>query len=179
MSENKIPFTENTRLAKRIAAGVVALSILVIGPVKLKGLRNEAMDVFKFGTSKEYTASVYTDLTRAADSANVLAGLSGSEKLKKLAEKLKKEDDPADMLEIFDELKTEADDVYTAFTRTNPGEAEMRDANGAIKQITSAFNTITSDTFWSYADKFNSARKGFPASLLAMLSGAKKLPEGK
>ena len=174
MSENKKPFAENTGLAKRIAALAVAASILVLGPVKLNGKRNEALDVFKNGTSAAYTASIFTDIGKAASSAGTLAGIAGDEKLARLSRELLDEDDVDDMLELFAEVNFAANDAFTAFEKSG---ADTTDAKRELKVIESAYRTVTNDAFWRYAVDFNKERSGFPASLLALLGGAKKLPE--
>ena len=168
-------FKENLPLAKRIAAGVVALSIVVIGPFKLGKLHTQALNVFKNGTQTAYTVSIYNDIRSAAEAANVLAGLAGDNTLKQLAQDITALDDPAALLETFYALKSRADDVYTAYERTSP--ADLSEAKKALAQINSAYTTIGNDSYWQYADKFNSARSGFPAAILAWLAGADELPD--
>ena len=180
MAENK-RFSENTSLAKKIAAGVMVLAVLLCGTTKLNNKRNDAIDVFKVGTSTEYTASVYDDLQRAARAAGILAGIAGDAELKELSEqlgnpKLMEKKDFSKMFSLFKQLQSRAQDAYTAYQLTSPNEMTLKDAKSQLTAITSAYSKASGDEFWQEANEFNKARKGFPAAFLGWLGGADKLP---
>ena len=179
MAENKTPISENTSLAKKVAAGVIALSILVIGPVKLNGIYSKTYNVFKSGEpGKSYAASVCTALEKAADAGNKLSLAVNDSELGKLAEKLKNEDDPEDMLELFSKLKVRADSSYYEYMAAHPELKDKgSDAELLYKEVESWQRAIIGDVYWRYAADYSSERSGFPASLLAMLGGAHKLPD--
>jgi len=181
----KKKLTENTALAKKILAGAIALSLLVIGPAKIKSLYNETADIFRNGTEKEYTVSVYNDIQTSANSASILAGLAEAQlgktddvkELGELARDLIKEDDEDDMVEDFLELVQIANTVYSAYEKSVGSDNVSVDAKKAIRSINSARTTVQNDSYWQYAVDYNDARGGFPARLMALISGAGKLPD--
>ena len=183
LKDKKLPVKENRHLAKRILALVVAFSILFVGGVKLNSKRSKAINVFKTGTSSEYLVSVYNDIQESATSASILAGIAQAKlgdtdevsRLSKLASKILKEDDESELVELFTELVQISNTVYSLYEEA-AGEAST-DAVKAIRNINSARTTVSNDAYWKYASEFNDARSGFPAWLIALLSGAKKLPD--
>ena len=73
----KTAFSENMNLARAALAAALIVSLFVMGPAKLSGLRKDAQRAFRSGVSDKYVASVYNDIRTAADSADTLAGVCG------------------------------------------------------------------------------------------------------
>ena len=186
MSENNIsqkqPITENRRLAKCVAAGVIALTILIMGPVKLSGLRKDAVNVFRYGTSTKYTVSVMNDIRQSANSANILAGMFEAvlgesddiKQYKEIAKSLLESNDETELLSGFYSLKLLTDDLYTKYLNSSPADAA--DAKKQYDVIKSAFTTIGNDSYQALASSFNDTRSEFPANVLSALGGVSTLP---
>lgn len=181
----KIPVSENRRMATRIAALVAAFVLLVMGPVKLKGLKNEARGVFRNGTDAKFVVSVYNDIRSAADNAETLAGIvetalgsadEDAKTLRALAAQIRATEDEKKLLSAFASLKSATESLYTRFLNANPSENAQKDARGCYKNIKSAFETVGNDAYFAYARRFNDARDGFPARLMALIGGIGALP---
>lgn len=181
----KTPIAENRSLAIRIAAVVAAFVLLVMGPVKLKGLKNEARNVFRNGTDEKFVVSVYNDIRSAADNAETLAGIAEIElgakdedakRIRALAGEIRSTEDEKKLLSAFASLKSATENLYTRFLNANPSENNQKDARGCYKNIKSAFETVGNDAYFAYARKFNDARSGFPARLMALVGGIGALP---
>ena len=100
------PFTVGTAA---LAAALI-VSLFVMGPAKLSGLRKDAQRAFRSGVSEKYVASVYNDIRTAADSADTLAGVcgltlgtedEGVKTLSSIAAELRETDDEETMLRRF------------------------------------------------------------------------------
>lgn len=181
----KTPVAENRTLAIRVAAVTAAFVLLVMGPVKLKGLKNEARNVFRNGTDEKYVVSVYNDIRSAADSAETLAGIAeavlgtndgDAKALRALAAQIRKTEDEKALLSAFASIKTTTENLYTRFLNANPSENQQKDARGYYKNIQSAYETVGNDAYFAYARRFNDARDGFPAKLMALVGGIGALP---
>lgn len=158
----------------------VLISVMVIAPMKLSGARNEAMDVFRNGTEKGITVSVYTDLVSMAENANRLANFAAAQlgednadiaALKEGARKILEAKDEKAMLEAYSDIALASDNVYTKLT----GSAKD-DAKGAYVNIGNYVSTIKRDSYFTYAEKFNNSRNSFPAVILAGLFGIDEMP---
>lgn len=180
-------FLENRKLALIVLVLLCVFSVFVMGPTKLKNLRNEALQVFRSGTHDGYTLSVYTDVRGAGENANRLASAAEAAlgendeqilTLKALSEEILSSDDPETMLTAFSALARTADSVYIRLSDANASENAMEQARQASANILSASNTIEKDEYFALAQNFNEKRSGFPASLLAWLSGADALYTG-
>lgn len=179
----KKPAAENLKLGRTVLIAAIIVALIVIGPMKLSGKRASTMKVFKNGTEKEYTVSVYNDIMECANSSATLAGIAEAAKgvdkddvkeLSKLSKELLKEEDEDDMLELFTELVELGNRVYSQYESKN---TVSKDAEKAIRNINNARNTVQNDAYWQYADKFNSTRNAFPARILAWLTGIDEVPD--
>lgn len=173
MEAKKVDIKENTSLAKKIAAGVIALSILVIGPVKLGNLRSEAVHMFNYGTEDDHGQTMYKYIHDSAAAAVTIADTAGDAELKKAASKLLNEKDPSDMVEEFNAMYIMAKTTYLAYTSAHPGDTSL---SAVYNTIESANRTIGYSAYWEAAEEYNSARGGFPANIMALYSGQGKLP---
>lgn len=182
MPRNTAPasFKENTRLGMIVLAACILISVLVLAPVKLSGARNEAEDIFRNGTEKGITVSVYTDLIAMAENANRLANFASEQlgennsdiqTLKDSAKKIFDAKNEKTMLEAYSGIALAADNVYTRLT----GSAK-EDAKGAYVNIDNYVSTIKRDSYFTYAEKFNRSRNSFPAIILAGLFGIDEMP---
>lgn len=176
----KVSWKENTRLGVSAFVACVLVSVFVLAPVKLSGVRNEAADVFRNGTEKGITVSVYTDLIAMAENANRLANFAVAQlgennqdvlTLKNSAKMILDSKDEKTMLNAYSDIALAADNVYSRLT----GSAKD-DAKGAYVNIDNYVSTIKRDSYFAYADKFNKGRSSFPASLLAGLFGIDEMP---
>ena len=185
-NQNKSGWTENRKLAKIIAAAVVIFAVLVMGGVKLDAKRASAQRVFMNGVNENVVASVYGDIRRASDSANILAGIADGalendadvKTLRAAAIAVSKTEDPGEMLSGFSELKRATDDVYTKLEKVSLSDADARDMRRAYDNIRSSFNTVGNDPYFARAREFNDDRNAFPARLIALLGGVDELPAG-
>lgn len=182
MPRNTAPvsFKENTRLGVIVLVACVLISILVLAPAKLSGARNEAKDVFRNGTEKGITVSVYTDLVAMAENANRLANFASAQlgednadikTLKESAKKILDAKDEKTMLTAYSDIALASDNVYTRLTGS-----VKDDAKGAYVNIDNYISTIKRDSYFTYADKFNGSRNSFPANILAGLFGIDEMP---
>ena len=186
MSRQVKPFIENTRLAKIVLIACIVLSIAVVVPVKLSGVRKDALDVFRNGTEKGIVVSVYTDLVAAAESANRLSNIASAylgenhsdvRKLKESAEKILSTSDADKMLSAFSGLSLTAENVSSALDGKLT-EKEEREVRSLFANIDSYSSTIKRDKYFTLANDFNGKRGAFPAVIFAGLFGIDKLPTG-
>lgn len=177
---NPASFKENTRLGMIVLVACILISVFVLAPVKLSGARHEAQDVFRNGTEKGITVSVYTDLVAMAENANRLANFASAQlgenntdiqTLKDSAKMILDAKDEKTMLEAYSDIALAADNVYARLTGS-----VKDDAKGAYVNIDNYVSTIKRDSYFSYADKFNRSRKSFPAIILAGLFGIDEMP---
>ncbi len=175
-----VSWKENTRLGAIVLAACVLIAVFVLAPVKLSGARNEAKDVFRNGTEKGITVSVYTDLVAMAENANRLANFASAQlgednkdvsTLKDSAKKILEAKNEKTMLQAYSDIALASDNVYTRLT----GSAKD-DAKAAYVNIDNYVSTIKRDSYFSYADKFNRSRNSFPAIILAGLFGIDEMP---
>lgn len=186
MSRQVKPIKENLRLAKIVLIACIAFSIVVIGPMKLSGVRKDAMDVFRNGTEKGIVVSVYTDLVAAAESANRLSNIASSylgenhsdvRRLKESAEKILSTSDADKMLSAFSGMSLAAENVTSALDGKLT-EKEEREVRSLFANIDSYSSTIKRDKYFTLANDFNGKRSAFPAVIFAGLFGIDTLPVG-
>lgn len=177
---NSIP--ENTKLAKLVLIACVIVALCVIAPSKIKGERNDCMDVFMNGVEKNVVNSVYTDLKSVGDNAlrfvNAAERSLGSdhEKLGKLREKaevLNTSGDPEKMLKAFGGLAADLDFIYNELDEK--GRESCYDAYYNVQDVS---GVVKRDTFFSEANRFNNMIDSFPASLFAFVFGVDEIPIG-
>ncbi len=184
----KTAFSENMNLARAALAAALIVSLFVMGPAKLSGLRKDAQRAFRSGVSDKYVASVYNDIRTAADSADTLAGVcgltlgtedEGVKTLSSIAAELRETDDEETMLRRFKALKSETERVYTAFTDKETDANRIDQAKRCYYNITSAYATVGNDSYFALADDYNRTISAFPANLMAGMRGLDKLPTDK
>lgn len=184
----KTAFSENMNLARAALAVALIVSLFVMGPAKLSGLRKDAQRAFRSGVSDKYVASVYNDIRTAADSADTLAGVcgltlgtedEGVKTLSSIAAELRETDDEETMLRRFKVLKSETERVYTAFTDKETDANRIDQAKRCYYNITSAYTTVGNDSYFALADDYNRTISAFPANLMAGMRGLDKLPTDK
>ena len=173
-------FKENTRLGMIVLVACVLVSVLVLAPVKLSGARSKAEEVFRNGTEKGITVSVYTDLIAMAENANRLANFASEQlgesngdiqTLKDSAKKIFDAKDEKTMLNAYSDIELAADNVYTRLTGS-----VQENAKGAYVNIDNYVSTIKRDSYFTYAEAFNRSRNSFPAIILAGLFGIDEMP---
>ena len=178
--KSNVSWKENTRLGMIALIACVLISVFVLAPVKLSGARNEAKDVFRNGTEKGITVSVYTDLIAMAENANRLANFAAAQLgednadivvLKDSAKKIFDAKDEKTMLQAYSDIALASDNVYTRLTGS-----VKDDAKGAYVNIDNYVSTIKRDSYFTYAEKFNGNRNSFPAIILAGLFGIDEMP---
>ena len=184
----KTAFSENMNLARAALAVALIVSLFVMGPAKLSGLRKDAQRAFRSGVSDKYVASVYNDVRTAADSADTLAGVcgltlgaddEGVKTLSSIAADIRETDDEETMLRRFKALKSETERVYTAFTDKETDANRIDQAKRCYYNITSAYTTVGNDWYFALADDYNRTISAFPANLMAGMRGLDKLPTDK
>lgn len=175
-----VPFKENVKLGKIALVACVLIGVFVLAPVKLSGARKEATNVFRNGTEKGITVSVYTDLVAMAENANRLANFAqaqlGEEDadivvLKEGAKRILDAKDEEVMLSAYSEIALASDNVYSRLTGS-----VKDDAKGAYVNIDNYVSTIKRDRYFAEAHEFNQDRASFPAIALAKLYGIDALP---
>ena len=184
----KTAFSENMNLARAALAAALIVSLFVMGPAKLSGLRKDAQRAFRSGVSDKYVASVYNDIRTAADSADTLAGVcgltlgaddEGVKTLSSIAADIRETDDEETMLRRFKALKSETERVYTAFTDKETDANRIDQATRCDYNITRAYTTGGNDSYFALADDYNRTISAFPANLMAGMRGLDKLPTDK
>lgn len=186
--KTKAALSENMNLARAALALALIVSLVVMGPAKLSGLRKDAQRAFRSGVSDKYVASVYNDIRTAADNADTLAGIcgltlgeshEGVKALSSLAAEIRDTDDEQTLLKDFKALKSETESVYTAFTDRETDANRIDQAKRCYHNITSAYTTVGNDSYFALADDFNRTISAFPANLMAGMRGLDKLPTDK
>ncbi len=184
----KTALSENMNLARAALVIALIVSLAVMGPAKLSGLRKDAQRAFRSGVSDKYVASVYNDIRTAADNADTLAGIcaltlgeenEGVKVLSSLATDIRNTDDENALLKSFKALKSETEKVYTAFTDKETDANRIDQAKRCYHNITSAYTTVGNDSYFALADDFNRTISAFPANLMAGMRGLDKLPTDK
>lgn len=186
--KTRTALSENMNLARAALALALIVSLVVMGPAKLSGLRKDAQRAFRSGVSDKYVASVYNDIRTAADNADTLAGIcrltlgeshEGVKALSSLAAEIRDTDDEKTLLKDFQALKSETEGVYTAFIDKETDANRIDQAKRCYHNITSAYTTVGNDSYFALADDFNRTISAFPANLMAGMRGLDKLPTDK
>ncbi|MBR4428470.1 MAG: hypothetical protein IKS78_03860 [Clostridia bacterium] len=178
-TEKKTVISENTTLARRVLAAAIALSLLVIGPLKLKAMRSSTVKDLKYNSSvtTEYTDdSVGYYVERSVDSAQQILNLvkaggenAKADELEKLIKQVRAADE-TEMVKLYEEMYAKATELYTAYLRDDSSAKRYMD------NLTSYSKTIATNAYWENADKFNSARNDIPGRLMALIWGIKEVP---
>ena len=178
-TEKKTVISENTTLARRVLAAAIALSLLVIGPLKLKAMRSSTVKDLKYNSSvtTEYRDdSVGYYVERSVDSAQQILNLvkaggesAKADELEKLIQQVRAADE-TEMVKLYEEMYAKATELYTAYLRDDSSAKRYMD------NLTSYSKTIATNAYWENADKFNSARNDIPGRLMALIWGIKEVP---
>lgn len=181
--KNKI--NENRPLAFIVLAVVVLLSIVLSGGGGLRSERSGAMNSFRFGVNNDGLC-IYNDLKARADCAYNLVDLCArydaipqeiAQKAEQAADDLcAAGEDDVDALNLANNSLTRAvEALYTEIENASFTETDATFALSQYKEFTSRALTIARDGYNSQAEEFNRILEGFPASLVAKLSGVNKL----
>ena len=178
-TEKKTVISENTTLARRVLAAAIALSLLVIGPLKLTAMRSSTVKDLKYNSSvtTEYRDdSVGYYVERSVDSAQQILNLvkaggesAKADELEKLIKQVRAADE-TEMVKLYEEMYAKATELYTAYLRDDSSAKRYMD------NLTSYSKTIATNAYWENADKFNSARNDIPGRLMALIWGIKEVP---
>ena len=187
--KGKTPVQENRKLAVRILAIAIAISLLLIAPLKLNAYHNRVERVFKNGTTSEYVSSVDAFINSSIASAEDLqaaaeATYGATEDSKMLSEtiqKLRAAKDPTQRMELYEQMYQYSIRVFNAYkAQYEAGGATLNKGDKVYKDkdnLDSDRIQINNNEYWSRAEKYNKARGGFPASLIGGLFGIDYLPE--
>ena len=175
-TEKKTVISENTTLARRVLAAAIALSLLVIGPLKLNAMRSSTVKDLKYNSSEHVDDSVGYYVERLADSAQQILNLvkaggesAKADELEKLIKQVRAADE-TEMVKLYEEMYAKATELYTAYLRDDSSAKRYMD------NLTSYSKTIATNAYWENADKFNSARNDIPGRLMALIWGIKEVP---
>ena len=178
-AEKKTVLSENTTLARRVLAVAIALSLLVIGPLKLRALRNSTVKDLKYNSSvtdayRDDSVGYYVE--RSVDSAQQILNMvkaggesAKADELEKLIKQVRAADE-TEMVKLYEEMYAKATELYTAYLRDDSSAKRYMD------NLTSYSKTIATNAYWENADKFNSARNDIPGRLMALIWGIKEVP---
>ena len=178
-AEKKTVLRENTTLARRVLAVAIALSLLVIGPLKLRALRNSTVKDLKYNSSvtdayRDDSVGYYVE--RSVDSAQQILNMvkaggesAKADELEKLIKQVRAADE-TEMVKLYEEMYAKATELYTAYLRDDSSAKRYMD------NLTSYSKTIATNAYWENADKFNSARNDIPGRLMALIWGIKEVP---
>lgn len=181
------PIQENRSLAKAVLAGVLALCILVIGPIKLSVRRNSALKSFKQSTESAYDNSVYKQIrSAAAECRSMLSEIMQNEDaytkektdaLSAVLDRIDAESDENKLYELYSQMLSQSTGVYNEYAREMGSQASgsvYRRYNDGIQR---SVDSINDSAYWKDAASYNNARGGFPASLWGGLYGIDYIPD--
>ena len=180
----KPPLKENRSIAKAVLAIAVALSILVIAPVKLNAKRNSVIKEFKNGTESKYTVSVYTLIRdAAAESQKMKSAMQAKivpqdimDELQSCINEINSESDPEALTKLNTKLVRLTNEVYETY-KNNNGDMTLtgiESGNRAVKTLQEKINNIE---YWDSAEDYNSARGSFPGNLLGSIYSIDYVPD--
>ena len=180
----KLSASENRPRAKRILALAVALSILVLGPLKLNARRSSVIKEFKSGTETAYTESAYNFIMDAKSSAVKLNGYAktagetdATRALDAAIARLDGIDDENELLKAYKSLYAAADTVYKEYIAASGSDSDTaKEVRYWYKNLESTDNSLFNIAYLASAEDFNQDRSAFPAKLLAGITGIKAVP---
>ncbi len=185
----KIPIQENRRLARRILALAIAVSLLVFAPLKLGSYRRSVERVFKNGVTTVYVDSVEQHITDAAAAATDLLNATTAKygetdetrALASLLERLGKASDTTEKYEFYTQMYAAANAVFNQYKARFEADGSMLSKADKVYRdkddLDGANTQINNNEYWSKAEKYNAARGGFPTTLIGGLFGIDYLPE--
>lgn len=175
-------FTENRKLGMAVLAVVIILSVLLSGGGKLGAKRGEALDVFKNGDGY---GSVSDDIARRVECAYDLHSTAARyeaipadtvRKVETLTAKLEKAEPGTEMEQLHKDLSRAVEDLYSAIENASLSASDAEYAKGEYKEFVSRGMTMSRDAYNEAAEKYNKLAGGFPAALVAGLTGNGALP---
>ena len=185
----KTPVQENRKLAVRILAVAIIISLFLIAPLKLNAYHNRVERVFKNGVTTEYVSSVDAFINSSIASAEDLqaaaeATYGATEDTAKLAEAIKNlraSKDPNQRVALYEEMYQYAIRVFNAYKAQYEAAGQTLSKGDKVYKDKDNLDSdriqINNNGYWSQAEKYNKARGGFPASLIGGLFGIDYLPE--
>ncbi|MBQ9409578.1 MAG: hypothetical protein IJU28_09360 [Clostridia bacterium] len=180
----KPPLKENRSIAKAVLAAVVALSILVIAPLKMNAKRNDVIETLK--PASESQESVYKYIKAAArDSQTMLENIPAGTVPEKTLSDLENCIAEITSAGVDADRLTELNAQLVALTKQAYSAAIDRVTDEKAKANIEAFyqsvvfhkqRQIDNQAYWEEAASYNSARESFPGSLLGAVYSIDKVP---
>lgn len=174
-------------VAAAIAVLVMAGTLFASGGAKLSALRNEADNVFYSGVKGD-GLSIYGDLNTRLDCAynlGIIARRSGGEGSDELAQAqsaydalaagLNKKAPRASLAALNRDLTNAVETLYRAMEAYSLSETDETLIARQYRAFLSANDTISHDAYNVRAADFNEILSGFPANLIAGLTGVAPL----
>lgn len=171
----------------RIIAGVVCavcalVSIFGLGGWKLSGKYNDLSDIFTYGTDPDLATrhSMDSYLDRCSEYSAQLAQVAklylddyeSIEEVIELSEKLSETDGIAGRYEVYTDLTSAVEDMYSELQIA--GAYEDTAVITAYHDYTSAQNLIKNDGYYMEAANYNKTISAFPANVISGLFGLEK-----
>lgn len=178
------PIKENRSVAKIVLAVVVALSILVIAPIKMNAKRKDVINTLK--PASESQESVYKYIRAATrDSQTMLesipAGTVPEQTLNALnnciSEITSAGVDADRLTELNEELVALTKQVYTAASSQVTDEKAKANIEAYYQSVVfHKQRQIDTQEYWEEAASYNSARESFPGNLLGAIYSIDTVP---
>ena len=172
--------SENRTIALVVLAVCVLGSVFGFGGMGLSRERNKVLTVYDRGadTSLSTRHSVDAYLESAAENARLMASEAGLhmdaspaiDAVDQLAQTVANEADTNARYEAFSELKVAADKLYDAMYEAAKGDA-FTNFKVAYDNFWESVNMIKYDDYTKLAAKYDDLIAGFPAGVVAKLTG--------
>ena len=176
--------SENRTVAWIVLAACVLASVFGLGGMGLSRERNKVLAVYDRGDdpsmSTRHSMDAYLD--SAAESAQLMASEAGIhmggsatiDKVSELAETVATADDTNARYEAYSALKTAVDKLYNAMYEAAKGDA-FTNFKVAYDDFWGYDDMIRHDSYSKLAAGYNSLIGGFPAGLIAGITGQGEL----
>lgn len=169
--------------AKAVLIASAVFSIMYGGYSSLKDYRNTTTDMFYYGTDRSGTG-IQSDLdtcVRNAANLSTVASRYLSENsaeitdLRRAADRLSSAGSISAKASANRELFAAAETLYNRLLLEQLSSTDEQYAYEISMNIVSANTTMANDNFNRYAERYNSALKKFPASLVSAFTSVEKI----